>query len=124
VYAKSIDYLTMLYTNNSVQYYQNNATSPFTQWIESQLPWVSGRNAMAAIRLDATFASITTNIGGKQTKPYKPYEECVFATQTRRYYYDVKGSVVIFRWPQFFAGINGPGYHLHWVSAVNHHIDP
>lgn len=73
---------------------------------------------MAAIRLDATFSSITTNIGGKQTKPYKPYEECVFATQARRYYHDVRGTVVIFRWPHFFAGINGPGYHLHWVLLI------
>jgi len=72
-------------------------------------------NGIYAIRIRGDFSGVKTRSVKAQEKPYRELVEAVkdqsvFALGT------VRGTVVGFRFPAYFKGINAPGYHLHFLS--------
>lgn len=73
------------------------------------------KNIPYAIRIDGTFKALKLRSLRKQKKPYPPLaqaseEQAIFDLQ------NVNGSIVGFWFPQYWAGIAVPGYHLHFVT--------
>ena len=76
---------------------------------------IVNKNIPYAIRIDGTFGSLKLRSLRKQNKPYPPLaqaseEQAIFDLK------NVKGSIVGFWFPQYWAGIAVPGYHLHFVT--------
>ena len=72
-------------------------------------------DVFVAIKITGTFEYIKTRSVPAQKKPYPSLSEIV-KTQPIFEKTKVKGTIVGFRTPQFAAGINPPGYHLHFVA--------
>jgi acetolactate decarboxylase len=72
-------------------------------------------NTFYGIRIDGAFASMVTRSVPAQKKPYPPLTE-VTAKQNIFDFTDVSGTVVGFRCPAYVAGVNVPGYHLHFLT--------
>jgi acetolactate decarboxylase len=68
-----------------------------------------------AIQIDGTFPAMKVRSVPRQASPYLPLTAAV-ANQTVFVYSGVKGTVIGFFMPQFFSGLNVPGYHLHFIS--------
>jgi acetolactate decarboxylase len=73
------------------------------------------KNGIYAIRIRGEFPTMKTRSVAAQSKPYRKLvevakEQSVFALGL------VRGTLVGFRFPTSFRGINVPGYHLHFVS--------
>ena len=77
---------------------------------------VPSRNLFYALRVDGHFRQIRVRAVPRQEKPYPPLVE-VTAHQPEFEYRDLDGSLVGFRFPDYTAGINVPGYHVHFVNA-------
>lgn len=73
------------------------------------------RNQFCAIRIDGYFKAVRTRSVPPQRRPYPPLKD-VAATQPTFDRENVAGTVVGFRCPPFVAGVNVPGYHLHFLS--------
>lgn len=73
-------------------------------------------NLPHAIRVDGTFAQVTYRSVPKQAPPYRVLTEVVKeqAEFTRT---AVAGTLVGYRMPDYAAGFNTPGYHLHFINA-------
>jgi len=69
-----------------------------------------------ALRLDGRFERIHARSVPRQYPPYPPLTE-VAASQRVFDLTDVEGTMVGFRFPDYAAGLNVPGYHLHFVDA-------
>lgn len=74
------------------------------------------RNLFLAIRIDGTFPAITVRSVPKQVPPYRPLVEIVRSEQVVFEFKDVRGTLIGFRCPEYVAGINVPGFHLHFLS--------
>jgi len=85
----------------------------FEAFLDSKLDTV---NTFYAVRIDGTFTSVKTRSVPAQSKPYPPLAE-VTANQAVFEFAEIAGTVVGFRCPPFVAGVNVPGYHLHFISA-------
>jgi len=72
-------------------------------------------NTFYAIRIDGAFATMVTRSVPAQRKPYPPLTE-VTAKQSVFNFTEVSGTIVGFRCPAYVAGVNVPGYHLHFLS--------
>jgi len=72
-------------------------------------------NLFCAVRIDGTFASVRTRSIPKQSKPYPPLVE-ITRHQPEFDFAAVEGTIVGFRFPDFAAGMNVPGYHLHFLT--------
>jgi len=83
-----------------------------TKIIDAVLPT---QNIFYAIRIDGHFSSVKTRSVPVQSRPYKLLIE-IAATQPEFDLEDVAGTIVGFRCPPYVAGINVPGYHLHFIS--------
>ncbi len=72
-------------------------------------------NGIYAIRIDGEFPAVKTR---SVTAQKKPYRELVEATKEQSVFAlgPVKGTLVGFRFPAYFKGINVPGYHLHFLA--------
>ena len=73
------------------------------------------RNYFVAIRIDGHFRRVRTRSVPAQERPYPPLA-AVAATQPVFERENVAGTVVGFRCPPYVAGVNVPGYHLHFIS--------
>ncbi|MGH1420106.1 MAG: acetolactate decarboxylase [Hyphomicrobiaceae bacterium] len=73
------------------------------------------KNIFHAIRIDGAFEKMTCRSVSRQEKPYPPLSE-VAKKESIFEFKDVSGTLVGFRCPQYAAGINLPGYHLHFIS--------
>ena len=82
------------------------------QWFDREVP---PRNGFCAIRIDGTFKTMRTRSVPAQERPYPPLKD-VAATQPVFDFENVAGTLVGFRCPLFVAGVNVPGYHLHFLS--------
>jgi len=80
--------------------------------LEASLP---SKNAFYAVRIDGTFPYVKTRSVPAQEKPY-PLLVDVTARQTVFEFENASGTVVGFWTPQFAAGINVPGSHLHFIT--------
>jgi len=73
-------------------------------------------NLCYAIRITGLFSYVRTRSVPKQERPYRPLAEVV-RTQPVFELSNVEGTLVGFRLPAFVAGVNVPGYHLHFLAA-------
>jgi acetolactate decarboxylase len=72
-------------------------------------------NAIYAIRIRAEFSDMKTRSVTAQKKPYRELVKVV-KDQSVFELGAVRGTVVGFRFPAYFKGINAPGYHLHFLA--------
>ena len=73
-------------------------------------------NLFQAIRIDGHFNFMRTRSVPAQERPYPPLSE-VAASQPVFERQHVSGTLLGFRCPPYVAGINVPGYHLHFIST-------
>ncbi|OGN99362.1 MAG: alpha-acetolactate decarboxylase [Chloroflexi bacterium RBG_13_51_18] len=88
----------------------------FTQlqeYLDSILP---SENEFYAIKIEGTFSYMKTRSVPAQEKPYPPLVE-VTKNQPVFEFENVAGTLVGFRSPPYVAGVNVPGYHLHFLTA-------
>ncbi|GJM07056.1 MAG: alpha-acetolactate decarboxylase [marine bacterium B5-7] len=78
-------------------------------------PLFSNANMPYAIRIDGEFPLIQLRNVCKQKKPYPSLVE-VSKTQATFELKNVKGTLVGFWFPQYWAGIGVPGFHFHFVT--------
>ena len=72
-------------------------------------------NRVYALKITGRFDSVHVRSVSRQTKPYLSLTE-VTKTQSEHTFKDVEGTMVGFLYPSFFANINQPGYHLHFID--------
>ena len=72
-------------------------------------------NIFHAIKIERTFSYMKTRSVPVQEKPYPPLVE-VTQNQPIFEFNDVEGTIVGFRSPAYVAGVNVPGYHLHFLT--------
>ena len=77
---------------------------------------IATKNLFFAIKIESEFPRIETRSVPRQNRPYPPLAEVV-AEQNKFEFENVAGTVVGFRSPAFVAGVNVPGYHLHFLNA-------
>jgi acetolactate decarboxylase len=70
---------------------------------------------VVAVRVDGTFTDLSLRSVERQTPPFVPLREVV-AHQTQWAVPEAKGTLVGFRFPDATAGVEVPGYHLHFLS--------
>jgi acetolactate decarboxylase len=73
------------------------------------------QNLFHAIRIEGQFKAMRTRSVPAQKRPFPPLKD-VAATQPVFDMENVAGTVLGFRCPPFVAGVNVPGYHLHFIS--------
>ena len=73
-------------------------------------------NLPYAVRIDGMFGAVKTRAPRRQSPPYPRLVDAL-ADQPEFEYRDVRGTLVGFRLPQYFNGVNVPGWHLHFISA-------
>jgi acetolactate decarboxylase len=69
-----------------------------------------------AVRVDGHFSHVKTRSVPRQRKPYPPLVDVV-KNQPVFELYDVRGSLVGFRFPDYAQGLNVAGYHFHFITA-------
>lgn len=75
------------------------------------------KNIFYAIRIDGKFDYMKTRSVPAQEKPYPPLVE-VTEEQPTFEFNEVRGTIAGFRFPPYAAGINMPGYHLHFINEA------
>lgn len=73
-------------------------------------------NLPYAVRIDGVFRAVKTRAPRRQARPYPRLIDAL-ANQPEFDYHDVHGTLVGFRLPHYFNGVNVPGWHLHFISA-------
>ncbi|WP_435228833.1 acetolactate decarboxylase [Pseudopelagicola sp. nBUS_20] len=81
---------------------------------------LSPQESVMAIRARGTFKNLHLRSVAKQYPPFKPLCEVV-ADQTEWHFEEANGDIVGFRFPDTTAGIEVPGWHLHFVSGDRRH---
>ena len=76
---------------------------------------IANRNVPQAIRIDGTFPTLKLRSVPAQTPPYRKLAE-VIEDQVVFSLSDADGTLVGFRMPAYFAGLNVPGFHFHFLS--------
>jgi acetolactate decarboxylase len=76
---------------------------------------INNPDVFVAVKISGTFGYIKTRSVPKQSKPYRPLSE-IAKTQPVFEGRKIKGTMVGFRSPLYAAGINPPGYHMHFIS--------
>jgi acetolactate decarboxylase len=79
-----------------------------------------GGEPIVAVRVDGAFRDLRLRSVHAQRPPYPPLKEVV-AHQTEWTVARADGAVVGFRFPDGSAGIEVPGYHLHFLSHDRRH---
>ncbi|MBN1553219.1 MAG: acetolactate decarboxylase [Phycisphaerae bacterium] len=77
--------------------------------------WLPTTNLPYAVRITGTFQYVKTRSVPKQSKPYPPLAE-VAKTQPTFEFENVEGIMLGFRLPEYLAGVNMAGYHLHFLT--------
>lgn len=72
-------------------------------------------NIFYTIKIEGVFSYMKTRSVPAQEKPYPPLAE-VTQNQPTFEFNDVEGTIVGFRCPAYVAGVNVPGYHLHFLT--------
>lgn len=84
------------------------------QQLDKQLPTP---NLPYAVRLQGTFPALKVRSVPKQALPYPPLNDVVSQQQRVFALQNVRGTLVGFRLPQYFKGVNVAGYHFHFITA-------
>ena len=77
---------------------------------------VGGDTSCYAVRVDGRFDYVKTRSVPRQRKPYPPLAEVVKSQPTFELY-DVRGSLLGFRFPAYAQGLNVAGNHFHFITA-------
>lgn len=72
-------------------------------------------NRPYAIKLNGRFSRVKIRSIPRQTEPFPPLAD-VIAEQVTWEKDDIRGTLVGYWFPENLAGINAPGYHLHFIS--------
>jgi len=80
--------------------------------LNKQLPT---KNIIYAIKISGTFEYVKTRSVPEQEKPYLPLAEVV-KNQAIFEFENISGTIIGFWCPEYLAGINVSGYHLHFIS--------
>jgi acetolactate decarboxylase len=83
------------------------------QQIDQQLPTT---NTPYAIRVQGAFPALKVRSVPKQSPPYRSLNEVVSQQQKIFEMQNVQGTLVGFRLPQYFKGLNVAGYHFHFMT--------
>jgi acetolactate decarboxylase len=70
-----------------------------------------------AVRIDGHFAQLKVRSVRAQTPPYRPLTEVLARDQIVFDLANAEGTLVGFRFPANFSGVNVPEWHLHFLSA-------
>ncbi len=73
-------------------------------------------NIFYAVKITGDFNMVHVRSVPAQEKPYKQLKE-IAASQPEFVYENISGTIVAFRCPDYVAGINLPGWHLHFIST-------
>ncbi len=84
----------------------------FQQQLDALLP---SQNLLYALRVKATFDTLTTRSVPVQTSPYPPLVDVV-ANQTTFDLAGSSGTMVGFKLPPYLSEINATGYHFHFID--------
>ncbi len=86
--------------------------SSFSKGMSARLP---SQNMIYAVQVHGTFPLIKVRAIPVQQKPYPTLTEAA-KNQSIYIYANATGTIVGFYTPDFFKGLNVPGYHLHFLS--------
>jgi len=73
-------------------------------------------NIFYAVKITGNFSYVKTRSVQRQKPPYPRLIDAV-KNQSIFEFKNVRGTIVGFRFPDYAAGINMPGYHLHFISS-------
>ena len=100
-------------------------TPSVTREIDTPMSWdeltslidglATSDDSVVAVRIDGEFDDIGLRSVARQTPPYPPLVEVV-AHQTTWHVPQARGTLLGFRFPDTTAGVEVPGYHLHFLS--------
>ncbi len=76
-----------------------------------------GLNYMYVGRIDGHFRRVDARTELPQQEPYKPFAKVLETDERRFTFADLEGTLVCFYFPSYLAGVNTPGWHLHFLSA-------
>jgi acetolactate decarboxylase len=82
------------------------------KYLDAKLPT---KNIFYAFKITGTFASVKTRSVERQQTPYPRLIDAV-KNQAIFEFKNIKGTIIGFRFPEYSAGINMPGYHFHFIS--------
>lgn len=83
--------------------------------IEQQIVALGSGRSVIAIRIEGNFANVSLRSVERQVKPYPPLAEAVKHQHTFSCE-KVAGTIVGFCFPDALAGIEVPGFHLHFIT--------
>ena len=86
--------------------------SSFSKGMKTRLP---SQNMIYAVRVHGSFPQMKVRAIPMQQKPYPTLTEAA-KNQSIYTYANATGTIVGFYTPDFFKGLNIPGYHLHFLS--------
>lgn len=86
--------------------------SRLISYLDANLP--TG-NIFYAIKIAGNFTYVKTRSVQRQKPPYPRLIDAV-KNQSMFEFKNVRGTIIGFRFPDYAAGINMPGYHLHFIS--------
>jgi acetolactate decarboxylase len=69
------------------------------------------------VRIDGRFPQLKARSVKPQTPPYQPLSEVLARDQVVFDLVNVQGTLVGFRFPACFSGVNAPGWHFHFLAA-------
>jgi acetolactate decarboxylase len=84
--------------------------------VEDRIVEVSGSRKVVAVRIAGEFSEVSLRSVERQSKPYPPLAEAVKHQHTFSCS-DVGGVIVGFCFPDALAGIEVPGFHLHFMDS-------
>jgi acetolactate decarboxylase len=90
------------------------------QAVQRVLDTLAPHTAVVAVRVDGTFTGLRLRSVREQRPPYPPLAE-VTAHQTEWALDHATGTVLGFRFPDTVAGLEAPGYHLHFLADDRTH---
>ena len=88
--------------------------------VQRELDELAPHTAVIAVRVDGTFTHLRLRSVREQVRPYPPLAD-VTAHQTEWDLAYAEGTLLGFRFPDDVAGLEAPGYHLHFLSNDRDH---
>jgi acetolactate decarboxylase len=88
--------------------------------VQRALDALAPPSTVLAVRVDGTFTHLRLRSVREQTPPYPPLPE-VTAHQTEWDLDHATGTLLGFRFPDAVAGLEAPGYHLHFIADDRAH---
>ena len=76
----------------------------------------NGRNLFFMVKLVGKFKRMKVRSIPKQTKPYRSLDKALAADQKVYEYENISGTAVALYCPDYMAGLNASGWHLHFIS--------